>query len=87
MRSLRLLIQAYQGIMSFTGNDFQIKSLDIFSKRSILRLIPTQFSHPVDFQRNLSLSGTAMKMRLPKVLKVKPLRDFSSLPEAFSFWR
>jgi hypothetical protein len=27
----------------------------------------------------------AMKIGLPKVLKVKPLRDISSPPEAFSF--
>jgi hypothetical protein len=28
----------------------------------------------------------AMKARHPKVLKVKPPRDFDALLEAFSFW-
>ena len=27
-----------------------------------------------------------MKERHPKVLKVKPLRDFGPFPEAFFFW-
>jgi hypothetical protein len=64
-----------------------IKTLDIFSGRSILPPIPAQFSHPVNFQHNPSLSGMAMKMGLPKVLKVKPPRNFGSFQEAFSFGR
>jgi hypothetical protein len=63
----------------------QIKDLDILAKRSILFLIPTQFSLPVNFQHNRNLQEMAMKKRLPKGLKVKPPRDFGSLQEAFSF--
>jgi len=43
-----------------------IKDLDIFSKRSILVLIPTQFSHPVNFQHNRNLLEMAMKECHPK---------------------
>jgi hypothetical protein len=63
----------------------QIKSLDIFPKRSILKFIRQQFSIPVIFQHNCNLSGMGMKTGLPKVLKVKPPGIFGSLPEAFSF--
>ena len=65
----------------------QIKDLDILAKRSILALIPTQFSLPVNFQHNRNLQEMAMKKCLPKGLKVKPPRDFGSFPEAFSFGR
>jgi hypothetical protein len=61
----------------------RIKTLDIFRERSILRSIPTQFSHLVNFQHNSSLSGMAMKTGLPKVLKVKPPKELCSFTEAF----
>jgi len=63
----------------------RIKALDIFPKRSMLKSIPLEFSHPVNFQHNLNLPELAVKQRRSKVLKVKPLRDFHSLLEAFSF--
>ena len=65
----------------------QIKDLDILAKRSILFLIPTQFSLPVNFQHNRNLLEMAMKKRHPKVLKAKPPRDLGSFLEAFSFGR
>ncbi len=63
----------------------QIKSLDIFLKRSILKFIRHQFCISVNFQHNRNLSGMGMKTGLPKVLKVKPPGDFGFLSEAFSF--
>jgi hypothetical protein len=53
----------------------QVKALDIFPKRSILRFIPPQFSISVNFQHNASLPEMAMKACHPKVLKVKPPGD------------
>jgi hypothetical protein len=50
----------------FTGH---IKDLDILPKRSILVVIPTQFSLPVNFQHNLNLQEMAMRMGHPKVLE------------------
>ena len=63
----------------------QTKAIDNFAERSILRLTPTPFCLPVDFQPNPNLSGMAMKKGVPEVFKVKPPEDFVSLLEAFSF--
>jgi hypothetical protein len=63
----------------------KIKALDTFPERSILRFIPSQFSIPVNFQHNLNLPEMAMKECHPKVLKVKPPKEFCSFTEAFSF--
>jgi hypothetical protein len=64
-----------------------IKNLDIFPKKSILVVIPTQLSHPVNFPQNPNLPEMAMKLCRQKVLKVKPPRDLGSFLEAFSFGR
>jgi hypothetical protein len=44
----------------------QIEDLDILAKRSILFLIPTQFSLPVNIQHNPNLLEMAMKECHPK---------------------
>jgi hypothetical protein len=65
----------------------QMKALDIFPKRSILKFIPSQFSIPVNFQQNRNLPEMAMKTRHPKVLKVMPPKEQCSFPDVFSFGR
>lgn len=53
-------------------------------KRSMTGLIPRHFSKLVNFQHNPNLMEPAVKARPSKGLKVKPPRDFGSLPEAFA---
>ena len=64
----------------------QLKDLDIPSEKVYsFSNSQTIQSVVVNFQHNPSLLELAMLTRHSKVLKVKPLRDFSSPPEAFSF--
>jgi hypothetical protein len=55
-------------------------------KRLFFDQFPQHFSHLVNFQHNHHLLEMAMKECHPKGLKVQPLRDFGSPPEAFLFW-
>jgi hypothetical protein len=62
-----------------------IKELDISLKRVYPFFNSHTFSLPVNFHHNRNLPELAMKACRSKVLKVKPLRDFGSPLEAFSF--
>jgi len=55
------------------------------SQKGLLFSNRMQFSLPVSFRHNSTLTEMAMRASHAKVLKMKPPGDFGSLSEAFSF--